>query len=159
MLLSRAPDQQTSLTRTGIAYCVPQHPTRPPHTPIPTPLVPPALKLAALSLSSRLSSRPQLWTKLLPRPVPALHSSASASKRFLSFSQTARELQTTPRVRPRLAAASPAAFSLQKRFCQSEVTSDFANMASDRDILPSWSVATTLCPASETGQANHLPQG
>jgi hypothetical protein len=128
-------------------------------TPTPTPPPPPALKLAALSLSSRLTSRPQLWTKLLPRSVPALHASASVSKRFLSFPRTAQELHTTPRVRPRPAAASPPAFGLHKRFCQTDVTTDFANMASDRDILPAWSVAIICCPTSDTRQADPLPQG
>jgi hypothetical protein len=105
----------------------------------------------ALKTSSRLSSlftpKSSTGTYVLPRS-PTYTSRKNVSPTHLessrSFSSTTRELDTTTptqlRLRPRFAVTGPSAFGVQKRYCQSEVTSSFVNMASDRDVLPAWSV-------------------
>jgi hypothetical protein len=103
-------------------------------------------KLAALSISSRLCSRPQLWTKLRVTPLltsayPA-GSSTNPTTRFRSLSHRATRIHCSAnaQLRPRPRLTSAVTLGAQKRYCQTEVTSSFANMASDRDILPAWSV-------------------
>lgn len=108
-------------------------------------------KLATLHKTSRLCSRPQLWTRIASSAssrAPTnyhylrLSSSLNPTPSSRSFGCNAREPHTTSRIqsaqRPRISPARASALRTQKRYCQSEVTSSFAIMASDRDILPAW---------------------
>jgi hypothetical protein len=103
--------------------------------------LPPVFTLAALSVQARLCARQLLRTKTNLRPcLLGSNSLTTYHKSTASFSSVATGQRTTSKLRPRLALARSSAFRLQKRFCQSEVTSSFVVMASDRDILPAWSV-------------------
>jgi hypothetical protein len=108
----------------------------------------PPLKLAALVVHLRACSRLQLTSRLRLAPASStastcpLKSSAHPTTSSRSFASQPKRLceesGTRSKYRPRLAVARSLGSALQKRGCQSEVTSSFANMASDRDILPAW---------------------
>jgi hypothetical protein len=105
----------------------------------------PSFTLASsLVTLSRHCSRTLCRTKLL-RPKPFIPS-------VYSFTTTSRGLTTPlaqsrqhPRTRLQPALSAPASIGTsQVRFCSCEGSSSFAVMASDRDILPLWSVISSV---------------
>ena len=107
----------------------------------------PTTKLAFLLNLSRRCSRPALW-KQLPTTTTKPHSCFLSTAAFATkqSSPARARVPRTPRDQlcfsPARATLAPSASGL--RFCSSEVTSSFAIMASDRDVLPAWCVSLSF---------------
>lgn len=105
----------------------------------------PSFTLASsLVALSRHCSRTLCRTKLLrPKPfIPAVYSFATTSRGLTTPVAQSRQ---HPRTRLQPALLAPASIGIsQVRFCSCEGSSSFAVMASDRDILPLWSVSSLL---------------
>lgn len=98
-------------------------------------------KLASLSVLWRRCARPQLRYKLLDKPTSCSFSASSFVGNQAHFRNTRQLLR--PQTGTRSARNRLSEIRNQLRFCSCESNgSSFAIMASDRDILPSWSA----CP-------------
>jgi hypothetical protein len=109
----------------------------------------PFITLATVRIYPRLCARLQLRAKLRATPYfcttagcTSLNSASSThptlSSRRFSSTKLSSSRRTQLSLRSGYTAVRTRPFEIQKRFCQSEVTSSFVTMASDRDILPAW---------------------
>jgi hypothetical protein len=102
----------------------------------------PSLKLAFSVTLSRHCSHPRLLSKCLTRPL----SSQALRVNCFSTAQKAPVAARPPlraQLRPNRTRFPPV--HSQVRFCASQDSGTFQVMASDRDILPSWSVDSSPC--------------